>query len=264
MQLRNNNEWISKIAGAGLIAKGVVYVMLGVIALMTAFNIGDDHAEKANSKGVFKTIQDLPAGVFFLAIIAAGLICYMAWRFIQASTSNKTNSRNYLGKRLRYIFSGIAYGALAFTAIRIILHTQSGNGDQNQEFASKILQESYGQWIAAAVALLFASIGVYQIYYGLAEKYKKHANGFITDSSQLLLKSAKIGYVSRGIVWLIIAWLFLRAALHSNSSEAGDTGKAFEFIESSTFGTYILVTLSLGVIMYGIFNFIRARYDRLT
>ena len=82
-----------------------------------------------------------------------------------------------------------------------------------------------------------------------------------SEGSSLLLRSGKIGYIARGIVWLLIAWLLGNAAIHANASEAGGTGKAFEFMESTQGGTYLLGALGIGLIAYGIFNFIRARYD---
>jgi hypothetical protein len=67
--------------------------------------------------------------------------------------------------------------------------------------------------------------------------------------------------VARGLVWLIIAFLLLKAALHADSAEAGDSGKAFLFIENTHYGSYLLGMIGIGLIAYGVFNFIRARYE---
>jgi hypothetical protein len=73
--------------------------------------------------------------------------------------------------------------------------------------------------------------------------------------------AGKIGYVARGIVWLVIGWLFTKAAFHKNSSEAGDTSEAFGFLAEASYGSYLLAGVGLGLICYGIFNFIRVRYE---
>jgi hypothetical protein len=77
-----------------------------------------------------------------------------------------------------------------------------------------------------------------------------------------LLIAGKTGYVARGIVWMIIGWMFMQAALHSDSSEAGDTSKAFSFLESAAYGSYLLGAVGLGLISSGVFNFIRARHEK--
>jgi hypothetical protein len=64
-------------------------------------------------------------------------------------------------------------------------------------------------------------------------------------------------------VWLVIAFLFLRAALYARASEAGNTGKAFQFIETTPYGSPLLGALGVGLIAYGVFNFVRARYERM-
>ena len=77
-----------------------------------------------------------------------------------------------------------------------------------------------------------------------------------------MFTAGKIGYVARGIVWLVIGWLLGKAAYHSNSSEAGDTSKAFNILGEGTFGMYILGAVGVGFVCYGAFSFIRARYER--
>jgi len=76
-----------------------------------------------------------------------------------------------------------------------------------------------------------------------------------------MLMAGKIGYISRGVVWLIISFLTVRAAIHASSSETGGEAKAFRFVETSPFGSYLLATLGIGLLAYGLFCFVRARYE---
>ena len=257
-------SWIGKIATAGLVAKGVVYVLLGALAFMAAFELGGTSNGDSSQMGVLQTLKELPAGTILLALLAAGLFCYSIWRGIQTFYNGGNDTK--LVKRLRYFFSGLAYLALAYGATKAVFEDGANKSDQNQQLAGELMSQPFGQVLVGLAALLFAGIGGYQIYYGLSEKYKKHVQGLSlqTAGANLLLRSGKIGYISRGIVWLTIAYLFARAAFAANASEAGNTGKAFTFIEASPFGSYLLGFLGLGLIAYGIFNFIRARYERFS
>jgi hypothetical protein len=119
--------------------------------------------------------------------------------------------------------------------------------------------------LVSIAAAIFLAVGIYQIYYGLSERYEKHTQKADNAmSKRVLLKAGKIGYVARGIVWVIIGWLFIKAAMSSNSSEAGDTSKAFSFLADAAYGSYLLAILAIGLICYGVFNFIRARYQSFT
>jgi hypothetical protein len=253
---------IAKIARVGLIAKGIVYVLLGVLGFMAAFEIGGQSSDDTNKAGVLGSIKEFPGGVLALALLAAGLFCYSIWRGVQTFTNNNADEKKW-SKKLRYFFSGLIYLSFAFTAIQMIFREHAGKEDKNQYWASQLLNHSYGQVLIGLAAIILAAIGIYQIYYGFSEKYRKHVQELNLHSrgSTLMLRSGKVGYISRGIVWLVIAYLLLRAALHNNSSEAGGTGKAFDFIEHSSFGSYLLAALGIGLIAYGAFNFIRARYE---
>ena len=255
---------ITRIAQAGLIAKGIVYLLLGILAFMAAFELGGQSTGGADRTGVFSTLKDLPAGTLLLALVVAGLFCYSIWRGIQTFRPSATGGEYKMNKRLRYAFSGLAYLSVAITALRFLLYNRKDNGGGNEQMAASLLSQSYGQWLLGIAALIMAGVGIYQLYYGWSGKYRKHVQGMSLSGSvsSLLVRAGKIGYIARGVVWLIVAWLLLKAAMHANSAEAGDTSKAFQFVESSTAGSLLLGALGLGLAAYGTFNFIRARYER--
>ena len=258
------NSWIDRMARIGMISKGIVYVLLGILAFMAAFEIGGTTDKDASNTGVFTSIKEAPAGMVLLGLLAVGLICYSAWRGIQSFTYDDDKNEKKWPKRARYFFSGISYLALALTAIKLLMGNKK-SGNKNQEIFSEVIDKPFGQWLLILGGIAIAIIGIYQIWYGLAGKYKKHVQDLDGRSSKsnLLLRAGTIGYVARGIVWLMISFLLIRAAFHTNAKEVGDTGKAFEFIESSAYGSFLLGGLGLGLMCYGIFNFIRARYERL-
>lgn len=257
---------IMRMAQAGLVAKGIVYVLLGIIAFMAAFELGGQSTNDADRSGVLGELKDLPAGTTLLALVAVGLVCYTLWRGLQAFRPHHGEQEIKLTKRVRYFFSALTYGGVALTAGRLLLYNRQNSGSSgNQKLASNLLHQSYGQWLLGGAALVMVGVGIYQLHYGLSEKYRKHVQGLSLSSpaSSLLLRAGKVGYVARGIVWLVIAWLLLKAALHANAAEAGDTSEAFRFIESSTAGSLLLGALGLGLVAYGVFNFIRARYETM-
>ena len=257
----NQDTFISHMARVGLTAKGVVYLILGVIAFMAAFELGGQQASDADRTGVFQTIQDV-AGPWLLLVIAAGLACYCIWRFVESLAAKNKGLK--LAKRARYFFSGLVYASVVFTAVKMLMHQLNKDGDSNQDAAGWLLSQPLGEWAVGIGALIFAAVGAYQVHYGLSGKYKKHVQGLHLQStaSSVLLRTGTVGYTARGIIWLLIAFLFVRAAFYHSSSEAGDTSKAFRFVEDSTWGSYLLGIIGLGVAAYGVFNFIRARYER--
>ncbi len=266
MQKNVSSSFISIIAKIGLISKGLVYGLIGVLVIMSAFEIGSQSGTDVNKEQTFDLIQQWPAGSWWLGVVAVGLFCYVVWRLMQAfmAPNNKDGGFNEVFKRARYLFSALVYSSLAFLAAKKVLHNPDNKSSSSQNMMNEVMSMNMGEWIMGAASLVLSFVGIYQIYYGYSEAYKKHVslNSVNPDMRNLLLKSGKIGYVARGMVWLILAWLFAKAAWYSNASEAGDTAKAFHFLERASYGSYLLGTLGLGLFCYGLFNFIRAGYER--
>lgn len=255
---------ITPFAKAGLIAKGIVYCLIGILAFMAAFQLGGQAGQTTDKEGVFNFVYQQTGGKIILGIIACGLVCYTIWRLVQAfaDTENKGKSTKGFALRARYAFSGVVYASLALYAFKKLFTSASSSGSGNGGWVSTLLEKPFGQWMVGIAAVVIIGVGIYQIYYGLSEKYHDHVDkaGVAANKSYLLI-SGKIGYVARGLVWLIIGWMIMKAALSANAAEAGDTSKALGFLQDSSYGSYLLGAAGLGLCCYGIFNFVRARYE---
>ncbi|WP_114781583.1 DUF1206 domain-containing protein [Botryobacter ruber] len=265
-------EWITRFAQVGLTAKGVVYCIVGALAFMAAFEINGTSEQSAGKQGVFRFILEQPYGQVLLALIAIGMLCYAIWRFIQAvkDTENRGSDAKGIAARVGYAFSGVVYGGLAFYAATLALGSSGGSGgggsgDSRQSFARELLSQPYGIWLLSAVALGIIGTGIYQIYRAYSGRYMKNVNSaqIKPEIKKTLIRAGKVGYAARGIVWMVIGFLFMRAAMSANPSEAGGSGQAFQFIEQNTFGSFILGAVAIGLICYGVFMFVRARYENI-
>jgi len=260
-------QWTENFARFGMAAKGVVYCLVGALAFMAAFEINGNSTEGAGKQGVFQFILEQPFGKILLGIVALGLVCYTIWRFIQAfmDSEGKGMGAKGIGKRIGYAFSGFIYGGLAFYAAQLVLgkSNSSGGGDSRQTLASKLLEQPFGQWLVGIVAIGTIAMGLYQIYKAISGKFLKNVQtaNIQANIKDMLMKAGKVGYIARGIVWGIIGFLFLKAAMNSNAQEAGGSTSAFQFLEDSSYGSILLGVIALGLVCYGIFMFVRARYE---
>lgn len=253
------------IAQAGLIAAGLVYCLLGMLMFMAAFRINGRSAGNTDAEGVFDLVYKQTGGQIMLGIIALGLICYSLWRGIQAFADSEHQGRDVKGYATRtgFFFSGLVYGSLAIVAINVVFSNTSADDASMEDVARELLSKPFGQWLTGLGAAILLAIGIYQIWFGLSEQHHQLAQkAGQSKHTKLLLSAGKIGFVARGIVWIIIAWFFFNAAIHANSAEAGDSSEAFRFLRNAAYGTYLLAVIGLGFFCFGAFNFIRARYER--
>ena len=264
---QSKDESVKTIARVGMFAKGVVYVILGVLTAMYAFGSG---GQKAGKSSTLEFIYQQPFGKILLGILAAGLICYVIWRFVQAfrDPENKGDDKEGVGTRIGYAASGILYGVLAFEAIRMLMSSggSSGGGNGKETIVQTLLGQPFGQILVGIVAVVFFGKAAYQIYRAVSGKFAKKIQDSELDYrvKDVLRKAGFVGYIARGVVISIIGYFFLRAAIEANPNEAGGTQQAFDFIQaSSTWGTILLGIIAIGLACYGVFMFVKARYKVL-
>ena len=266
MAKTNSQTWI-KIAGkAGLVAIGVVYSLIGLLTFAAALDLGET-SEQGKISQVLSWVQDQVFGQILLALITLGLLCYTVWRFVEAimDTDGQGNGIRGLALRASYLSYGVIYAALTYSAAKLLFTRGSSQGDDStsrETLTQQLLELPYGRWLVGAFALGTAGVGIFQIYLALSGTYRViiEESKIDTRAKEILVRSGIVGYVARAIVWLIIGYFLLQAALQGDSSEAGDTDTALNYLEYQ-YGSLTLATVGLGLVCYGIFQFVRARYQ---
>ncbi|MFS4468982.1 DUF1206 domain-containing protein [Maribacter sp. 2210JD10-5] len=249
---------IKRIAKIGYFSKGVVYALTGFLAFGAAFGLGG----KAQGKmGVLAFLKEQSFGNVLLGLIGTGLICYAFWRFFQSikDPENIGSDTSGLGKRIGFFLSGLLYFSLGIYAFYTILG-QSGNGAGNSSFIPSEITE-----------YVFYAIGIGLVLKAIFQFKKAYKGDFIKkfDSSSLSKRNIRkaiknfgyAGLIARGIVVAIISYFFLRAASTAGSLQsASGTQEAFDFLGQNSEGPWLVGIVALGLICYGIFMFMMAKY----
>jgi len=255
-------KWFERFLRFGLVSKGVVYCLVGVLAFMAAYDIQKQEASKTSAIGL---IHDQPFGKFLMAIIATGLFGYVTLRFVQAfrDIDNKGAGAKGLMTRFGYGFSGLLYLALAVYAVRLLFAGTNTDSESEKFTITKILTYETGPWFIGTTGLIIIGNGIYQIYRAVSGTFMKKITVMRADLENVFKKAGIVGYISRGIVLVIIGYLLLHAALTSDPANVrGSSKEAFNFIEH-TFGGLLMSLIAVGLIGYGLFNFVKAKFQRI-
>lgn len=256
-------NWVKHIAQAGLLAKGILYGLLGILAFMEAFEMGSPMKD-IGRKGVLSFIEDLVIGRILLGLVAAGLLCYCLWKLLQAlkDTENHGTSLKGIAFRVRYASVGGTYALLAFVAAELVFDTDGDNGSASirQKITAELLQSPVGHWLVIGSGIVIAIGGAFFIYLGLTDRYQKRIKkvGLKHHLERVMIKAGRVGYLSRGIVWIIVGYLFIKAAFDARE---GGHRNAFRFMENSFYGSYLLGAVAVGMICYSLFVFMEAKFQ---
>ena len=249
---------LKKIARTGYVAKGVVYGITGVLTFMAAFNLG---GQKTGKTGVIEFLEKQSFGNVLLVLMALGLLCYVAWRFIQAfqDPENIGSDKKSKVKRFAFFISGLVYLALAFYAMKTLIDAGSSGGGNSFEF----LKGTLGVIIFAIIGLSLAGTSIFQFKKAYTGKFLEKFN-YKSISERKRRKTIKttgyLGILARAIIFGIISFFFLKAAYQSNTSNIQSTSDAFSFLQDSSYGSWLMGVVAAGFICYAIHMFATAKY----
>ncbi|QNH62595.1 DUF1206 domain-containing protein [Hymenobacter sediminicola] len=255
---------LKTLARFGFAAKGIVYVLLGLLALLAA--TGQQGGQTADKKQAVQTLQSLPGGSLLLGLVAFGLLGYIVWRFTQAvvDTEDKGSDAKGIGRRLGYAGSGLLYASLAWYAAQLAWSgSADGSSNGQQTLTAKVLSWPAGEWIIMAAGVIIIGSGLYQIYRAYSGSFHKHVNASDLPANQqnLVYRTGQIGYTARGIVMGIIGYFFVQAGRQSRAAAVGTTDEAFDLLASM--GPAVLGIVAVGLMAYGLYMLVQARYPVL-
>ncbi|SFG24692.1 protein of unknown function [Halobacillus alkaliphilus] len=259
--------WIRRLARFGYMAKGVVYALVGILAFMAAIGVG---GKTTGTSGMLKSLAGVPSGNIILWIIGIGLICYIGWVFIKAikDPTNEGKGAKGIISRVGYMVSGVVYGALALKAINIASSagSSSGGGGSKQTMSAKLLAQPFGAWIIGAIGVIIIGYGLYEFIGGATQKFlKKFRTGEMDHHEYKVAKnSGTAGLIARGSVLGLIGYFFVQTALTSDASQAKGLDGALSEVASNPFGQWILGVVAAGLILYGVYQIIRGRYEHMS
>lgn len=258
------SPWIERLARMGYIAKGIVYTIVGVLAMQAALGTG---GQTTGSSGALHQIVTQPFGTFLLGIVTVGLVGYALWRVVQAVTDadNQGSDASGIGKRIGYVVSGVLYGGLAWTAAQIVMGSGGGGGSSTQDWTARLMSQPFGVWLVGIVGVIVIGTGIYQIYKGVTAKFceKLHLASMSKREQTWALSAGQFGLSARGVVLGLIGLFLIQAALETNPNQARGLGRTLQEVAEQPAGPWLLGIVAIGLIAYGIFMAFLGRYRRI-
>src|ERR1700694_5214239 len=259
------NPWLERLARLGYGVRGVLYGVMGVLALELAFGVGATPGDQRKS---LYLLAGNPLGGVFLLVVVIALAAYSLWGFVRAIYDPLGRGKDPPGiiSRLGFAWSGLNYAALTVFAIEFLVGATKGDGsDTLQKAVADVMSQPAGQFITI-VAGGIAVVG------GLGQFADAYQAGFRKDLKRNQMNRAeritadalrRFGMVARGVVFTMLGYFVLQAGLHHDPSRAGSMGDAFLVIAKAPLGHLSLALVALGFVALGMHSFANARWVRM-
>lgn len=263
---RYASPWVEWMARFGYAAKGVVYVVMGVLAVLAAVTAGGGSTTDQN--GAFHTIEEAPYGQVLLGVVAIGLMGYVLWRSIQAVADPDGEGLDLKGvaKRIGYAGSALIHAFFAFAAANLAAGAGGGRGASAEEWTGWFLSLPLGWLLVAATGIGIVGVGLYQIYEAYHSKFKKYLKlGALSDGEHGWIEhGGRFGVAARGVVFVVAGVFLVLAGLRTDELEVRGLGGALSAIlEQPFFGNLLLGVVAVGLVAYGLLMVAVARYRRI-
>lgn len=261
-----SSPWVGRLARAGLVAKGVSYALVGVLAAALAIQ----GAGKATSReGALAVLADETYGAAVLVALGLGFAAYAAWRLVQAifDRDGEGSDSKGIAKRAGYLGRAVVYGGLAYAAFEMLDGTGDGTSQNREARAATahVLDWPAGRWLVGLAALALVAVGFFNAFRGLTQKFEeKWDTSRMSDAARRWVgRLSALGLLARFVVFGLIGAFLLRAAYQYDPSEAIGLDGALQKVAQAAYGPVLLGIVSVGLLCYAIFCLAEARYRRV-
>lgn len=251
MGVVDKSEKFNWLVRVGYFSRAILYSVLGLIALTRVGQISE------GTNGIFKAVEDFPAGTPILWLMVLGLVAYALFRFCSPlfDIENEGSDAMGWGKRIGHTGSAIGHLALAYSAYKFATTSGGGSGEGAQDAASGVLSFELGGVVLGILGITFFLAAVSQAKKSLTGSFMNRISASAPDATRLL---GGVGFMARAIVYTVIGWSLFKVGFMSAGSEQIKTlGDAV----ASLAGQGIVFTLvPIGLLVFGLFSLILARY----
>ncbi|HLL89796.1 MAG TPA: DUF1206 domain-containing protein [Tepidisphaeraceae bacterium] len=254
------------VARVGYAARGVSYALVGALAVAAAVTAGREDAP--DLKSASRWLLDQPFGAAIVIAIAVGLAAFGTWQLVRGveDADHDGSDGKALFKRAGFILSGMIQFAIAWGIFRLARGAAGAGGEQSaQDRTAALMAYPLGRWLVAAIGIGIVAYAVSQF----VRAYRTDLDDQLdlsrvgATARRWIRTISRFGMAARGVVFTLTGLFLILAAWRSDASEARGLGGALEALERQPYGPWLMGTVALGLVAYGMYLFVLSRYRRI-
>jgi hypothetical protein len=262
----SQSKTFEAIARIGLIGKGAIFILIGVLAFRVAIG---DKGQAEDKSGALETVARQPFGEAIVVALAVFFAAYAIWRFVEAIVGTDDDGAKDWAKRAGYVGRGAVYAVLAFVAIQIVASGGNGGkgaggsgGGNEDALTARVLDWPAGQWIVMLAGIAVLGAAGWNVWRGLTRKFKKswHTEQMGEQEERVATGVGVAGHLARAVTFALIGTFIVRAAWQYDPKETVGLDGALAKLARADYGPWLLGVTAVGLVCYGLFCFAEARW----
>ena len=264
-----DSDALEHLARIGLIAYGVVHLLVAWLALQLAWGGG---GESADQSGAMSTLAEQPFGKPLLWVVAIGLIALALWQLAEVLRhraglrSSGDAKKKAVKKIVKSVAKTVVYLFLAATAIRFATGGGQSSSSQQQETVAGVFGLPAGRFLVGVAALVVIGVGVHHVRKGVTKSFLKEIDTSRATAGQrkVIERLGQVGYPAKGVALALVGGLIGWAAISFDPEKASGLDGALRTLLDAPFGKALLTLVAIGIAAFGVFCFFRARFPERT
>ncbi len=251
-------QWLARL---GLTARGVLYILIGVVAILVAIGQGSHEADQS---GALQLLASQPYGLVALWLLFVGFAGYALWRLSEA-VFGVTGEGNGAGPRLKSLVRAVLYAIFAVLTVKVITGQQASQASQQKDLTATVMHHTGGRWLVGIVGVAIVIAGLALVLEGIRRKFMKYlrTGEMSPQTRRAVERLGMIGTTARGLVFALAGVLVIDAAVEFKPSKAGGVDKALLTLRNQPFGEFLLILAAAGLIAFGVYGLAEARWRRV-
>jgi hypothetical protein len=249
------------VARAGLTARGVIYILVGWVAVLVALG---HSSREADQQGALHLLAGKSYGLVSLWLLGLGFAGYALWRLSEAAFG-VTGDRPGAGPRLKSLARAVIYAGLSYLTFTVISGTDRSQSARQQDMTATAMQHPAGRVLVGVAGLVIVACGITLVVEGARKKFMKYLQ--TAQMSARVRHVAKLlgvtGTIARGLVFALAGVLVIDAAVAHKASESGGIDKALLTLRDQPFGEFLMMLAALGLIIFGVYGLCEARWRKV-
>ena len=259
-----DSKSLEVLARVGLVAYGVVHLLIGWLALQIAW--GASGSKSADTSGAMRTLADQPFGKVLLWLVAVGLVALALWQASEAiwGYRNRAGAKR-VPKQVTSGAKAVIYAAVGVSAAVVALGSRSTSSQSQEKATSGVLAWPGGRVIVVAAGLIIIGVGVAAVVKGVKKSFTEEI-----DTSSMspaartgVARLGQVGYIAKGLALVVVGGLLSYATVTFDRRKAQGLDGALQTILAQPFGRFLLTAVALGFAAFGLFAMLQSRYRRM-
>jgi hypothetical protein len=256
------NGVFERLARAGYVMSGLLHLVIGYLAIRIALGSGRGDADPS---GALAAVAGQRGGNIALWIAAAAFGFMALWRLVETALGRATDPKAQgalaeTSDRAKAFALAVVYLAFAYSAFGFARGAGESSAKQNSTMSGRLMQSGAGTVALIAAGVIIVAVGAYHVYKGVTRGFLDDLKG---KSGDLAVRLGVLGYVAKGLTIAGAGVLVIVAASRSEPDKATGLDGALKALGAQPYGVVLLVLAGMGIITYGFYSFVMARYTKM-